>query len=200
VITTTLGAEVTHRDRIAELLALYAYREGDFVLSSGRASKFYLDAKQVTYRPEGMSLVGHAVLDLLSSHRIQAIGGLTLGADAIVGSTVMASGVQGRPVPGFVVRKSPKTHGLSKWIEGPSPAHQRVAIVDDVVTTGKSVLDAVTRAKDAGAIVVAVVALVDRQEGGAQKIEDETGLPFLTVCSLDDVREASARLSLSNSR
>ena len=184
---------MTHRDSIAGLLARFAYQEGAFQLSSGKPTTFYLDAKQVTYRPEGASLVGPAVLDLVRQYDVGAVGGLTMGADAIVASVVLAS-VQTCPIPGFVVRKEAKKHGLAKRIEGVDPRNLRVAIVDDVITSGNSILQAVECAKDVGAIVVVVVALVDRQEGGAEQIQKATGVPFHSVCTLADVRQAAASI------
>lgn len=181
-----LSAELT------ELFAEHSYREGEFVLSSGRTSDFYLDAKQVTYRPDGARLVGRAVLDILRDFDVDAVGGLTLGADAIVASTVLASAGTERPIPGFVVRKESKAHGLEKWIEGVSPEGRRVAIVDDVITSGGSVIRAVRKARSGGAEVAVVVGLIDREEGGAEAVARE-GIPFRSVCTLSAIREAAAR-------
>lgn len=178
--------------RLADLLARRSYKEGDFQLSSGVASTFYLDAKQVTYNPDGVRNVGHSVLDLIRPFDVQGVGGLTMGADAIVSSVIWASLELGSPMPGFVVRKEAKEHGLQKWIEGIAP-RGRIAIVDDVITSGNSVLRAVDRAQEAGAQVEVVVALVDRQEGGQATIEDR-GIPFKAVCTLADIRVAFDRL------
>jgi orotate phosphoribosyltransferase len=185
---------VTQRERLAALLARHAYKEGDFLLSSGSHSDFYLDAKQVTYSPDGVELVGSAVLELIRPLDAQAVGGLTMGADAIVTSVVWASLRTNNPIPGFVVRKEPKEHGLQKWIEGVSPDGLRVAIVDDVITSGKSVLKAVSAAKDAGATVVAVLGLIDRQQGGRESIE-RAGVEFRAVCTIADIRAAAAELT-----
>lgn len=182
---------MTANDTLTDLLAKRAYREGDFILSSGVHSGFYLDAKQVTYHPSGIRSVGEAVLAKIRPFGAEAVGGLTMGADAIVTSTVWASEEAGFPIPGFVVRKEPKGHGLQKWIEGVSPAGKRVAIVDDVITSGNSVLRAVERCQDEGALVVVVIGLVDRQEGGGEAIE-RTGVPFRSICTIDDVRRAAA--------
>ena len=179
---------MTNVEKLAELLAQLAYREGDFQLSSGRKSDFYLDAKQVTYHPDGVQCVGRAVLDLIETHNIEAVGGLTMGADAIVTSVVWASIERARPIPGFVVRKEPKAHGLNKGLEGIAPKGKRVAIVDDVITTGDSVIKAVKVAQDMGAEVALVVALVDREEGGRENIE-QLGVPFLSVCTVSEIRQ-----------
>lgn len=179
-----------HDDQIlVHLLASRAYREGEFTLSSGRKSSFYLDAKQVTYDPEGIRLVGAAVHTLIAPFRVQAVGGLTMGADAIVASVVFVSAERGAPIPGFIVRKEAKQHGLQKRIEGIFPPGARVAVVEDVLTSGASALRAVDAVREAGGDVAVVVALVDRQEGGAATIERE-GIPFRAVTTLAEIREA----------
>lgn len=180
---------MTTTSKLADLLARYSYREGDFVLSSGRTSSFYLDAKQVTYRPDGALEVGRAVLDLIRPFGVEAVGGLTMGADAIVASVVLASARTSEPIPGFVVRKEPKEHGLQKWIEGVSPKGRRVAIVDDVITSGRSVLRAVEHAQQGGAEIAVVIGLVDREEDGAEAIARQ-GYEFRAVCTLSAIRSA----------
>ncbi len=189
------GAELAVADsqQLVDLLARLSYREGNFPLSSGAVSSFYLDAKQVTYSPEGVVLVGRAILDLIMPFNVEAIGGLTMGADAIVTSTVRASVGSHTPIPGFVVRKAPKPHGLQKQIEGVSPKDRRVAIVDDVITSGSSVLRAVEQARAAHADVALVVCLVDREEGGRSAVEAE-GLAFKSICTLTQVRNAFERM------
>jgi orotate phosphoribosyltransferase len=178
-------------ERLRCLLAEHAYQEGDFVLSSGQQSNFYLDAKRVTYHPEGLSLVGSCVLDVIRRYGVDAVGGLTMGADAIVAATVLASAARGPGIPGFIARKQPKAHGLEKWIEGVPPRGARAAIVDDVVTSGGSLLQAVERARDAGAEIAVVVGLVDRQQGGREAVA-AAGLPFEAICTLEEIRAARA--------
>lgn len=174
---------------LIRLLASRAYREGEFTLSSGRKSSFYLDAKQVTYDPAGIRLVGAAVYSLIAPFRVQAVGGLTMGADAIVASVVFVSAERGNPIPGFIVRKEAKLHGLQKTIEGVFPPGARCAIVEDTMTTGASALRAVEAVREAGGEVAVVVALVDRQEGGAAAIEHE-GIEFRAVTTVAKIREA----------
>ncbi len=174
---------------LAALLARLAYREGEFRLSSGRTSSFYLDVKQVTYHPEGVGLVGAAVTAIGDEFGVQAVGGPTMGADAIVASAVWASRGTATPLTGFVVRKEGKKHGLQKWIEGVSPEGKRVALVEDVVTSGGSVLRALDAVREAGAEVAVVVAVVDREEGGATAVE-EAGVPFRALCTLSEIRAA----------
>jgi orotate phosphoribosyltransferase len=177
---------------LAQFMAKYAYREGRFTLSSGAVSDFYLDAKKVSYLPAGARMVGDQVLAIVREFGAEAVGGLTMGADAIVMSAVWASIDTPDPIPGFVVRKEPKKHGLQKWIEGVDPAGKRVAIVDDVITSGKSVLEAVKQAKAGGAEVVVVIGLVDREQGGAETIMREANVAFRALCSISDIRAAAA--------
>jgi orotate phosphoribosyltransferase len=174
---------------LVQLLASKSYREGDFVLSSGARSTFYLDAKQVTYDAEGARLVGEAVLELARARGITAVGGLTMGADAIVASTVYASGVHGYPMIGFIVRKESKQHGLQKFIEGVNPEGHTAVIVDDVITSAGSAIKAVERAEAAGATVKLVVGVVDRQEGGAEALAAR-GIEFVALATLTEIRAA----------
>lgn len=176
-----------NNDRLVALLLEKAYREGEFRLSSGAVSDFYLDAKQVTYDPDGIAEVGRLMMELVREFDIQSVGGLTMGCDAIVAGTVFASGLAGRPIPGFVVRKEAKGHGLGKQVEGVSPRGKRVAIVDDVITSGGSVLKAVEAAKADGAEVVLVVGLVDREQGGAAAIR-AAGVEFRSLATISQIR------------
>jgi orotate phosphoribosyltransferase len=174
--------------QLAALLARLAYREGDFTLASGAKSNFYLDAKQVTYHPDGVELVGNAVHAIAREFAAEAIGGPTMGADAIVAGTVCASSRTAFPIAGFIVRKEAKKHGLGKWIEGVDPAGMRVAIVDDVITSGGSLLKAAEHIREAGAEIVVAMGLVDREQGGREAIE-AAGFPFRAVCTLSEVRK-----------
>jgi len=186
---TRTERDVHEHNLLVRLLASRAYREGEFTLSSGRKSSYYLDAKQVTYDPAGIRLAGAAVYSLIAPFRVQAVGGLTMGADAIVAGVVFVSGERGTPIPGFIVRKEAKLHGLQKTIEGVFPAGARCAIVEDTMTTGASALRAVDAVRAAGGDVAVVVALVDRQEGGAAAIEHE-GIEFRAVTTIAEIREA----------
>ena len=181
---------MTTTERLAALFATYSYREGDFTLVSGAKSTFYLDAKQVTYRPEGIVLVGAAVVEAAREYNVTSVGGLTMGADAIVLSTVWASQQGGgAPLTGFIVRKEAKGHGTQQWIEGVHPKGQTVVIVDDVITSGGSALKAVDRVEAAGARVALIVGLVDRLQGGREAI-DARNIAFRAVCTIDQVRAA----------
>jgi orotate phosphoribosyltransferase len=174
-------------DQLAALLARLSYREGDFTLASGARSSFYLDAKQVTYHPDGVALVGKAVHAIAREFGAESIGGPTMGADAIVLSAVYASAGTDGPLTGFIVRKEPKKHGLGKWIEGINPQGMNVAIVDDVITSGGSLLKAAEHVREAGAQIVVAMGLVDREQGGREAIE-AAGFPFRAVCTLSHVR------------
>lgn len=187
-----------YEQHVIRLLAERAYQEGDLVLSSGQRSGVYLDAKQVTYHPDGVEAVGGAVLDRIRSYEVDGIGGLTMGADAIVVSTVWAARGEGIELPGFVVRKEPKRHGLRKRVEGVVPPEgSRVAIVDDVVTSGGSVLEAVDAVEELGLEVAVVVPLVDREEGGREAVA-ERNIPFEPVCTLSAITRARGLTGATN--
>jgi orotate phosphoribosyltransferase len=163
------------RAKLLNLLVTHSYNRASydkFELSSGGRSNFYIDCKATTMRAEAMPLVGRAVAALLPPET-ESVGGLTLGADAIAGATAFYCQTVKRRVDSFTVRKSAKNHGLMKFIEG-CPG-SRVVVVDDVVTTGGSTIDAIRKCRDAGIQVVAVVALVDREEGGMDAVRAEAG-------------------------
>ncbi len=164
------------RERLRSLLVSRAYLEGDFLLSSGKRSSHYFDCKQVTLHPEGLALAAELLVMKLHEASIPAIGGLAIGADPIVAGVVAASMHLGYPVEGFIVRKQPKEHGTCSWIEGPVKPPARVAVVDDVVTSGGSLITAVERARSEGLEPVAAYALMDREEGGGEAIESRCGL------------------------
>ncbi len=160
------------RDRLRELLRRHSLMFGDFTLASGRKSRYYFDSKKTTLLPEGAYLTAREILRTLREKRVQAeaIGGLTLGADPIVCPVAALSFVEGPPLRAFIVRKEAKDHGTGRRIEGEVPTGSRVVIVDDVVTTAGSTLQAIEAAEQAGLVVVAVVCLVDREEGGTEKL------------------------------
>jgi orotate phosphoribosyltransferase len=163
-----------------------ALKFGDFTLASGRRSTYYLDGKQVTLDAQGARLVAEGMLDLLGEPWPAAVGGMSIGADPIVGAIITMAGVQGRPLKGFMVRKEPKGHGTQRYIEGPVQPGETVAIVEDVVTTGGSSLTAIERAEEYGLKVARVLAIVDRLEGGAQAFA-ERGYPFASLFTIRDL-------------
>jgi orotate phosphoribosyltransferase len=162
------------KDRLVRLIHDKAFKYSEepiFKLVSGRMSNYYFNCKTVTLHPEGMYLIGNIVFDMIRDSGAWGIGGLTLGADPIADAVAYTSYIRNRPIEAFVIRKSAKAHGTMQWIEGNMSAGDKVAIVDDVVTTGKSTIEAITKAKEGGLEVVKVIALVDRQEGGRENIE-----------------------------
>jgi len=143
-----------------------------FKLVSGKMSRFYVNCKPTVLHPRGMFLVGHLMLDVIKNSEIKGIGGLTFGADPIAMATAFASEINGCPVQAFSVRKTQKDHGIVRWIEGDLAPGDRVAIVDDVATTGGSTVKAIERARSEGLNVVQAIILVDRQEGGLENIRE----------------------------
>jgi orotate phosphoribosyltransferase len=166
---------VTERERLLDLFVRYAWEKRRVVLTSGKESDFYIDTKQATLSAEGHYLVGRLVLrevrELVPD--VQAVGGLTMGADPISSAVSLTSFLEGRPLPAFYVRKEAKGHGTQQWLEGRKglPAAARVCVLEDVITTGGSTLKAVERCRMEGLQVGGVVALVDREEGGSAAIE-----------------------------
>ncbi|MEA2005990.1 MAG: orotate phosphoribosyltransferase [Acidobacteriota bacterium] len=156
------------------------------VLTSGRTSTYYIDAKMTTLDPIGARLVGQLVLKTLASYEVDAIGGYTLGADPIVSVVAALSAETDRPIKAFIVRKEPKKHGERKMIEGPFESGWKVAIVDDVVTTGGSTIKACKAVEEEGGEVVVTLALVDRLEGGRENLEKH-GYKFVSLLTRDDL-------------
>ena len=180
------------RATLLDLLVKHSYHRAPddrFELSSGKRSNFYIDCKTTTMRSEAMPYVARAVLAQFPADA-DAVGGLTLGADAIAGATAFYCQTLGRHVDSFTVRKSAKSHGMMMFIEGCPGA--RVVVVDDVVTTGGSTIDAIRKCRDAGIHVVAVVALVDREEGGMDAVRAEAG-PDIPVSAVFRKSELEAQ-------
>jgi orotate phosphoribosyltransferase len=141
-----------------------------FKLVSGRMSHFYVNCKPTTLSPRGMVLVGHLLFERLRDAGVTAVGGLTFGADPVAFAAAFASELNGNPIKAFSIRKTQKDHGIVKWVEGDLQRGERVAIVDDVATTGGSTITAIERARAEGLEVIKAVVLVDRQEGGLENI------------------------------
>ncbi len=158
---------------LKELIRANALKFGDFVLASGKKAKYYCDSKQVTLDSAGLRLVGEGILDIVQSmpFKIQAVGGMAIGADPITASVLCAAAAHGVALKGFMVRKEAKDHGTQKFLEGPVQPGDDVIIVEDVVTTGGSSLKAIERCKEFGLNVKAVVAILDRMEGGRENFE-----------------------------
>lgn len=163
--------------------------ECGFELSSGEKSEVYIDAKRTVYSSVGMELVGYAFYEEIKNAPIDAIGGLTLGADGIAMATAIMCGMRNKMLDIFVIRKEAKKHGTRKWIEGGVKKGSDVLIVDDVVTTGASIITAVERAREEGMNVKKTMALVDREEGGRENILEKTGLRFDAIITKTDLIE-----------
>jgi orotate phosphoribosyltransferase len=176
---------------LVNLLAERSAKVGEFTLASGKKSNFYIDARLTTMSPEGLSIIGTLGLNaiLKSGWTIDAIGGLTLGADPISYAISYASASTTKPLRAFTVRKEAKTHGTAKLIEGPLRDGDRVAVIEDVITTGESALRAITALRNANAHVTGVVALIDREEGGRTSIERE-GVPVVTMVTAGEILSA----------
>ncbi|MDJ0897977.1 MAG: orotate phosphoribosyltransferase [Xenococcus sp. MO_188.B8] len=175
------------RQILLKLIAKYAYKEGDFVLSSGASSPYYINCKQVTLRADGALVIGRLLCNLLSEDTV-AVAGLTLGADPIVSAVSLVSALENKPIPGLIIRKKPKGHGTKAYIEGPSlEPVAKVVVLEDVVTTGKSALQAVERLQDAGYQVTEIISLVDRKQGGAELYQSQ-GLKFRALFDITEVQ------------
>ena len=178
---------MSSRDRLLRLFVERSFREGDFVLASGRRSQFYVDCRTTTMHAEGQVLLGEVGADALESAGLEpdVIGGLTMGADPISYAIAGETWRRGRPVHAFSVRKRPKRHGTGKRVEGCFERGARVVVVEDVITTGGSALQACEAVRQEGGTVLGVLAAVDRLEGGREAIEAE-GLTVHTMFGVDE--------------
>jgi orotate phosphoribosyltransferase len=156
-------------------------------LASGRTADYYVDLRRVTLDAQVAPLIGEVMLDLVADLDIEAVGGLTLGADPVATAMLHTAAARGRRLDAFVVRKEGKAHGLQRRIEGPDVAGRRVLAVEDTSTTGGSVLTAVEALREAGADVVAVAVIVDRGTGAAEKVRADTGLEYRWALGLADL-------------
>ncbi len=172
-------------ERLRELVIEKSVRYGYFVLASGSESSYYFDGRLTTLWPEGALLVGRKVFEVISRRGgVDAIGGPTLGADPIVAAVVLTSQLEGKPIPGFIVRKEPKRHGTQRHVEGHLPEKGTVALVDDVITTGGSLIRAIEVVESAGCRVGKVVVLLDRNQGGSIELR-KRGYDFTALLSAD---------------
>jgi orotate phosphoribosyltransferase len=177
------------RTELADILKKKSLFHGDFVLASGRRTSYYFDCKQTTYSdPRGLELAAALILEHLRplQHRIKGIGGLTLGAAPLAVEVSQRALREGWTLPAFVVRKEPKRHGRQRLIEGAIDPSWAVAIVDDVITSGDSVLRAIEAVEAEGATVARVVVLVDRKEGGAETVRSK-GYDYAAIFEFDEL-------------
>ena len=171
-------------EELLELLKKYAYKKGEFTLSSGKTSEHYVNCKPVTLTGRGLTLTS---LLMLKEVDAGVVGGLTLGADPLVSGVSLVSALDGRLVNALIVRKEAKGHGTQAWIEGPElPKGTKVTVLEDVVTSGGSAIKAAEKLRDAGYEVKRVVAIVDRQEGGEEAMKEE-GLELRSLFKLKEL-------------
>ncbi|MEM1171331.1 MAG: orotate phosphoribosyltransferase [Cyanobacteria bacterium P01_H01_bin.35] len=178
----------TIRQQLLDLLCRLAYREGNFVLSSGQSSSYYINGKYVTLHPLGALIIGRLLLSMLPEDT-QGVAGLTLGADPMVSAVSVVSAYENRPIPALIIRKQAKGHGTMSYIEGPIlDANAKVVVLEDVVTTGASAMMAVNRLREAGYQVNQIFSLVDRQQGGRELYEKE-GIQFESIFTISELQE-----------
>jgi orotate phosphoribosyltransferase len=193
----------SHAQQLLFLLARLSFRLGQFKLSSGATSDYYVDCRTTTLHAQGGRLTGYAILELLEANKIEAeaVGGLTLGADPIVSNVATSSAWRALSSPaaplihGFLVRKAEKTHGTGRRIEGFNQPGARVIIVDDVCTTGASTTTAIEAAREAGMTVAAVIYIVEREEANGRSAVEAAaeGAPFFSLFKANDVRAEHIR-------
>jgi len=175
------------RERLAELIKSYALRFGDFTLASGQKSTYFIDGKLVTLTSEGAYCLARCILDKIADTDVEALGGMCIGADPITGAVVALAGEQGIPLIGFLVRKEQKDHGTKKQVEGPLPDGAKVIMLEDVVTTGGSTLDAIAAVeREKQAQVIRVIAMVDRLQG-AQANLATAGYPLQSIFTIKEL-------------
>ena len=161
------------KQRLALLLLEKSYKEGDFTLASGKKSEYYFDCRQTALHPEGAWLIGSLFFVLFKDLPIVGVGGMTLGSDPLITATSVISWEKGRPLNGFIVRKESKGHGTNQYVEGLANFNQgdKVVLLEDVVTTGGSILTACERAEAVGLEIVQICSVLDREEGGREKLQ-----------------------------
>jgi len=199
----THSAHPDARSALLDLLARTSFRLGNFTLSSGAKSDYYIDCRTTTLHAEGGRLTGLAILDVLREHGLDAaaVGGLTMGADPVVSAVAIASAWRAQREPaaplihGFLVRKAEKAHGTGRRVEGFCEKDAPVLIVDDVCTTGASTITAIEAAREAGMRVIAAICLVEREEAGGRAALEAAcqGAPFIRLFTANDVRGAHVR-------
>lgn len=181
------------REILLHLLATEAYQEGDFTLSSGHKSSYYINGKLVSLSAKGAFAIGQLLFSLLPPNT-QAVAGLTLGADPLVSAVTVVSAYERYPISGIIVRKTPKGHGTNAYLEGKRlPSQAKVVVLEDVVTTGQSALFAVEQLNAAGYQVSEILAIVDREQGG-KALYQEQGIQFQALFSITEVQTYARQL------
>ncbi|MEY3128939.1 MAG: hypothetical protein RL405_259 [Actinomycetota bacterium] len=179
----------TQHSRLVELIKELAVVHGRVTLSSGLEADYYVDLRRATLHHEAAPLIGQVMLDMLDATGItdfESVGGLTMGADPVATAIMHQAAARGRKIDAFVVRKQAKEHGMGRQVEGPDVKGRKVIVVEDTSTTGGSPLTAAKALEAAGAIIVAVATVVDR-DTGAQKVIEDAGYRYLSAVSLDDL-------------
>ena len=178
------------KERLKQLIREKAYRKGHFVLASGQVSDYYVDARKITLDPEGVFLVGELFFELLQKAApLDAVGGLTLGADPIVSAIALTSFLHKAPIKVFIVRKEVKTHGTSKLVEGADLSRgNRVVLVDDVLTTGGSIIEAAKKLEELGVKIIKAICIVDRREKEKRKgILEPLATPVECLLTIEEI-------------
>ena len=177
------------RDQLRQMLLERSMRFGEFVLSSGATSHYYIDVRKTSLHPAGLRLISKLFFEMLQGENVTAVGGLTLGADPLVAGLMLYAAEQGKNLEGFLVRRTTKDHGLRGQVEGNLAGHRRVAILDDVITSGESAMIAAEAAESYKAQVVRVLAVVDRGQGAPQVFQ-QRGFPFSSLFSIGELLPA----------
>lgn len=177
--------------KLARLLLELSYKEGDFTLTSGKKSDYYFDCKQTALNAEGGYLIGRLFVEMLKEYDVEGVGGMTLGADPLVTGVTVVSHLEGRPLPGFIIRKKSKGHGTNQYLEGLANFKEgdRVVLLEDVCTTGGTLITAAQRVRDAGLEIAGVLAVLDREEGGREKLK-EAGLELDSIFTRQELLAA----------
>jgi orotate phosphoribosyltransferase len=181
------------KKRLARLLIEKSYLEGDFTLTSGQKSDYYFDCKHTALHPEGSWLIGKFFLDMIRAKGgVQGVGGMTLGADPLVSAVTVVSYIEGYPLPGFIIRKQPKGHGTNQYLEGLKNFEpgMNVCLLEDVITTGGTLLKAVDRVREQGLNIVGILGVLDREQGGRENIA-KAGFELQTIFTRRELVETA---------
>jgi len=181
---------MSYRDDLLELLMEKSFKRGDFTLASGVKSNYYINGKMTALDSRGAYLAARIFMAMISDDVPDAIGGLTLGADPIIGSILSLAGMEDLPLKGFIVRKEAKGHGTRSLVEGPLDEGDRVVIIEDVITTGGSSKKAIDAAEALGAKISRVLAIVDRQQGGTENLKKQ-GIRLESIFNIDELLRIS---------
>ena len=177
------------RDQLRQMLLQRSMRFGEFVLSSGATSNYYIDVRKTSLHPAGLKMISKLFWEILEKDDVTAVGGLTLGAEPLVAGVLLHAAEAGKTLEGFLVRRSAKDHGTRGQVEGNLAGHKRVAILDDVITSGESAIIAAEAAESYRASVARVLAVVDREQGAAQTFQQKA-YPFTALFSIGELLPA----------